>query len=170
MSSKIRQNVEIKANSTVSATQAAALVGRTPRRLQQLAAEGKIPRPERGRYPLAGLVQGILMAAEAEVLQLRGAATNSRLQEARAAEIEVRTKQREKTMVAEAVEVVETIIDEYGGPLRSDLEAIPARMTKDFLLRRHLEDAIENAFAAAGERASAAADREMAGPAKRRKS
>jgi len=86
-------------------------------------------------------------------------AGTDRMRDARAAEIEQRMAERDGRMIAEAQAETLRIVDEFGGPLKSDLMALPARVTTDISLRRKIENGIDEAFNAAAKRAANAADR-----------
>ena len=64
-------------------------------------------------------------------------AADSHLREARAREIEVRTAERLGKLVA--VEEFDAMIDELCGVFRTELSGLPARVTRDVMLRRTIE-------------------------------
>ena len=86
-------------------------------------------------------------------------ASASRVQDARAEEIKLRLEEKRGTLLQQGQAEAINVIDEFAGGLKSDLMAIPARVTADLALRRRIEDGIDHAFADAGKRAIAAANR-----------
>lgn len=79
----------------------------------------------------------------------------SRVQDARAAEIELRIQTKKGTLMAQAEATAIAVCDELFGPLKPDILAIPPRLTRDIALRQQFEDQIETAFNAAADRAKA---------------
>ncbi len=66
--------------------------------------------------------------------------SNSHLREARAREIEVRTAQRLGKLVP--LEDFDAFVDELCGIFRTELSGLPARVTRDLMLRRTVEQEI----------------------------
>lgn len=138
---------------TISTPEAAELLGLTARRIQQMAAEGVIPRPvERGRHRLVDLVPAALAEARAAGRQAASPA-EERLLTAKAEAAEMKVERESKALVAEAVQEAHDFFDQLAGGLRADMIAIPARVTADLTLRRKMETEIDGAFAEAAKRA-----------------
>lgn len=119
--------------------------------------DGVIRRHGRGRYRLREALQARARFLADEQRQASKSAGESRLKDKRAEEIDMRLEERSGALVAEARAEALAIIDEFAGPLRSDLMSIPARVTKDLALRRQIESEIDVAFGAAAKRAASAA-------------
>lgn len=84
---------------TISAADAAKLLGLTPERLRQLAREGAIPKAGRGRYPLVAVVQGyIRFLLDPERRAVRTADATG-LANARRREVELRIAEREARLI-----------------------------------------------------------------------
>jgi hypothetical protein len=144
---------------TIGIELAAQIAKCTPRHIQQLVKTGFIPRPERGRYTILGVVHGRIASLQDEQRTSTKSASASRVQDARAAEIEQRTAKEAGVLLQQGQAEALNVVDEFFGPLRSDLLAVLARVTADIALRRRIEDGIEDAFGSAAKRALAAADR-----------
>jgi hypothetical protein len=133
-------------------------LGLTRQRVGQLADMGVIERLPNGEFDLDGSRLAYICWLRADDRRAAKMGSEDRVRDARAAEIEQRIAERNRRMVAEAQAETLKICDEFGGPLKSDLLAMPARLTGDLPLRRKMVDAIEAAFNEAAKRASAAAD------------
>jgi hypothetical protein len=141
----------------------AALLMITPARLGQLEKAGWFAKVGRDRYRLVEVVQGFIKYLRDDARRSSTTAAASRVQDARAVEIELRTAEKQKLFEARGHAAAAEAVDDVLGPLRPDLLAIPARLTADIALRRKFEDEIDNAFAAMGERANALAAKVAAG-------
>ncbi|HEV8503706.1 MAG TPA: hypothetical protein VGR63_19195 [Casimicrobiaceae bacterium] len=128
--------------SLMTAEMAARLLMKSAERIRQLSREGWIPKHGTGantRYALVDVVQGyIRFRDDVEKRQTKTAAA-TRISDARAREIELRTAIREGRLIDldEALEAVEDLV----GLLRSELSGLPARCTRDLQLRRTIETA-----------------------------
>lgn len=142
---------------TVATAEAAALLMLTPRRVQQLAAEGHVPRGERGRYPLKGLVHGYLRFLQEEARRTQRGSEESELRRLRLKQLERRMAREDRLVVLLAE--CEACVDEVIGMLRSDLDGLPARATRDLDLRRKIEAAIDGILGDASRRLAKAAGR-----------
>jgi hypothetical protein len=111
----------------------AKLLDLTPRRVQQLVAEGYIPKPERGRYPLVGAVQGYVKhlreqiasapsSPEEKAVRLRKIAAEAEL-----AELDL---VRKRGRVADVGAIIEGVQGEYG-IVRERLLSIPGKLNGD---------------------------------------
>lgn len=120
----------MKDDLTFSTPELAALVGCSGRHLQQLAADGIIPKPERGRWPQA------TVAAYCEYLRSdarRGpadfAAERARLTRARASVAELELEQRRGELLARA-DVDAAMIGAFGR-VRARLLTVPSRVAAE---------------------------------------
>ena len=113
---------------TVSGPELAELLGVTPRRIQQLEAEGRVERVGRGRYALATSVRGVvaqLSAAAAGRGEASLASARARLAEARAVQEERRNALDAGTLIDTGA--LDYVLSETMINLRKMLRAIPER-------------------------------------------
>ena len=75
------------------------------------------------------------------------------LQRRAPAEIEIRTAERLKTLQLLGRDVDIAVVDAVLGPMRSDLQSVPARVTKDLALRQRLEGELNGVLDSAADRA-----------------
>ncbi|RJF69592.1 hypothetical protein [Rhodopseudomonas palustris] len=137
----------------VGLADAGRLIGKSIQHVRNLVRDGFIPDAAAGKYRAVDVASGALKAREAADRRASQSAASSRLLEARAAEIEVRTEARKKAHLQDAQAHAIAVMDELLGPLKPDCLAIPARVTKDLVLRARIEDELERAFDAAADRA-----------------
>ncbi len=103
----------------------------TPRRIQQLAKEGIIPKAARGRYPLLGAVQGYVRYLQArsfskEAEDLGDLQTErTRLTKANADKIEIEVKQLQNDLAP--IELITWTLNKVGSQIASILDAIPLK-------------------------------------------
>lgn len=138
---------------------AAALLMVTTDWVRKLTAQGWIPKIAKDQYRVADVVQGYIKYLKDETRKASKTASASRVQDARAEEIRLRVDEKRGALLEQGQAEAINVIDEFFGGLKSDLMAIPARVTSDIALRRRIEDEIGGAFGKAGKRAVAAADR-----------
>lgn len=144
---------------SISTKNFAEMQGISIRRVQQLVAQGFLPSSGHGELLVPAAFRGFVdhrVQNEIAKLPIQNDG-GQRVRDARAADIELRTAERKRAHIVEAQAEAVAVIDEYAGQLRSDLMAIPARVTADIAMRRRMEDEIDEAFGAAGDRATAAA-------------
>lgn len=124
-----------------SADALAALLDVTPRRIRQIASEGRMKPLSRGLWPVAPIIRAAIAAAGRE--REGDAERNARasLMRARAREIEVRVAEREKELVPteEAVAYTQAVI----GALISRMNGLPAQITRDLDERRRIETILD---------------------------
>lgn len=145
-------------DAALTLTQVSKLLDLTPQRINQLERDGWIKKKGRGQYKLSVAVQGYLKFLKDDDRRGSKTASDARLQEMRADEIELRIEQRSGALIDEARTEALAVIDEFAGGLRADLMALPARVTSDLTMRRQIEDGIDEAFGAASKRAAQAAE------------
>ncbi|KTS12886.1 hypothetical protein NS228_25185 [Methylobacterium indicum] len=131
---------------TVSAADGALLLKLTPRRLQQLAAEGVIPKAARGRYPLAGLIQGYAGYLQDDQRRASKSAAASGLQTARQREIEMRMAKDE----GELIPMVEAlgVIDEYASAVTTSIKNLPVRFSRNMAERARIQPLVDETLRA----------------------
>ena len=119
-------------------------------RLDQLAADGWIARVAPGRWRIVDIVQGYIRFLKDEERRRSKTATLSRVQEARAAEIELRTA-RDSGQIIEMAEAL-ALVDAVVGGLKADLDGLPARVTRDMTERRKLEAELHDVLTRSADR------------------
>jgi hypothetical protein len=127
--------------------------------IRRLTREGWIRKEGVDTYAVVDVVQGYLAFLKDEHRRASQSVAASRVANARAADIEARTAERLKASERAGEAAAIGAIDDVVGPLKSDLFAIPARLTTDLILRRRMEDAIDAALGALGKRALVLADK-----------
>lgn len=138
---------------TISPEVAAALIMCTQDWLNKLVRMGYITRVGRGQYTVPNVVQGYIRFLKDEGRRTSKSAADSRVRDARAEEIELRTMEKRGVLKQQAEEAALALCDHVLGPLRSDVYAIPARVTQDLELRRKIEQALDAALTSAADRA-----------------
>lgn len=134
----------------IGTVKAAALIEVTPRRLQQLVADGYIEKLDRGLYNPLQVFRGYIRFKDAQIAAASRTADEAELRRARIREIELRTAVMEGDLMptAEAMAVLDQVL----GIIRSGLSGMPARLTRDLDLRDELEDGINDVLRAAAKR------------------
>lgn len=122
---------------TITLETAAKLLRLTPRRLQQLTAEGWIKKTGRGQYTVVGVVQGYLDFRDDVDARAAKSASQSRVQDARAREIEQRTALKDRSLIPidEALDAIASVV----GTLRTELSGLPARLSREIGMRTTIE-------------------------------
>ena len=121
----------------ISTAVACQLLMLSRQRLDQLAAQGWVTRHSPGRWRTVALVQGYIRFMRDEGRRMSRSAAGSRVREARAKEIEVRTAERLGKLVP--LEDFDAFVDLVCGLFRAELGGLPARFTRDLPTRRALE-------------------------------
>lgn len=141
---------------TIPPEVAAALIMVTPDWINKLVKQGFITRVGRGQYSLQNVVQGYIRYLKDDARQNTKSASASRVQDMRVEEAQLRMDERRGILKQQALEAALALVDEVLGRLRSDLYAIPARVTTDLGLRRKVEVALDAALNDAAGRAAGA--------------
>jgi phage terminase Nu1 subunit (DNA packaging protein) len=139
---------------------AAQLIMVTPRWIQKLAKEGWIPKAERGKYSLIGVVQGYVNYLKDENRRTSKSAADSRVRDARAREIELRVARQQAELIPYSEHVA--ILDEILGTIRAAMEGAPARITRDLAVREDLRGVIHETLDKASRRLAQVADEHAA--------
>jgi 23S rRNA A1618 N6-methylase RlmF len=121
----------------VTIDQLIALLMISRERIGQLVREGHVPKAAKGVYPLVGAVQGYIRFLKDNAKQTSKSAASSRASDARAREIELRIAEREGKLVL--LEDSLGVIEEITGLYVAGMGALPARSTRDPLVRRKIE-------------------------------
>lgn len=148
----------------VSTARAAKLLGVTPVRIRQLIAEGYIAKTGRDRIVLEVAVQGYLRFRNDDNRRSSKSASASRVQDARAREIDLKVAEREGRLV-DIVEHIDLFAEVFGA-LKAGLAGVPARLTRDMSFRRKIEQEIDDVLRQCADRfEQASADPGNAGQA-----
>ncbi len=142
--------------------QAAALLDRSERWVQQRAAEGWIRKTERGQYALVSLIRGAIAYQEDQLAKARKAADATRATAARTKEIELRIAERMRKLVPR--HDVETEMEVLVSDVRAEARGMGARITPDLKLRRTIDREASRVIALARSAADAALTRLTVGP------
>jgi phage terminase Nu1 subunit (DNA packaging protein) len=130
----------------VDVNQVASLLNLTPRRIQQLSKDGVIPKPERGRYHLAGCIRGYIAflqksvdaakakAAQPVIVDLQRERARKTAAEAELAEMELAVRRGDFVAVSDYEAALARVLDR----LMARLRAMPVRLS-------HLGDECEAA-------------------------
>ena len=123
-----------------SASEIGNILGISERRVRQLAAEGKIPRPMRGKFDAPACVKAILEAARADrpasaLEKSRARAIDAR---ARAQELKMAREERELIPFDDAMESMELMM----GAVNTAFVTLPARFTRNLETREKLDELI----------------------------
>lgn len=121
----------------VSTKVAAEYLALTERRVQQLAAEGWVKPVGRGRWSLVEVIAGYVESIRAENAKKTKSAADSRVRDARAAEIERRMAREDRKIIA--LDEAMAAFDHATGLYLQSLSGLPARMTRNASERRRLE-------------------------------
>lgn len=122
---------------TITTSQAARLLMISDERVRQLTKSGFVPKAARGRYNLVALVQGYIRFLKDDERRTSKSAAESRVKDARAAEIERRMAREDRKIIA--LEEAMAAFDQATGLYLQSLSGLPARMTRNASERRRLE-------------------------------
>jgi hypothetical protein len=115
----------------------------TPQWFNQLVRDGWIKKLGKNRYRVVDVVQGYIKHLQDENRRAQKSAAASRVQDARAAQIEMLTARDMGKLVD--VDDVLTWQSEILGALRSELTGVPAATTRDLAVRAEIEKQINAA-------------------------
>ncbi len=116
---------------------AARLLMVSPERVRQLIKMGYVSRPRPGRTTIVSAVQGYIRFLKDEDRKTTKTAADTRVRDARAAEIELRVAIQKRQMIP--VDDATTALDILVGKVREEITGLPARVTRDIKLRRQIE-------------------------------
>ena len=145
----------------LSLSQAAALLGRSPRFVGNLREMGFISTEGPGRYPLVGLIRGVIAYNEDLLARQAETARQTAATDARTREIELRIKRKLATLIE--ANVPGEVIDEAIEMAAAEMRTVPARMYADPARRADLAAEIEASIARIQTMAEAAKARLVAG-------
>ncbi len=112
-------------------------------RIRQLSKMGYIPIPKRGHTTIVGAVQGYIRFLKEDARKDTRTQADSRVRDARAKEIELRNAVRLRELIP--VEDAQAALDLVVGRVREEISGLPARVTRDLVLRRKIEAEVNEA-------------------------
>lgn len=113
------------------------LGGLSAERIRQLIKEGYIPRAQPGRVLMVAAVQGYIKFLKELASKNTKTAADSEVRQERAREIRLRNDERMRTLIP--IDDATAALDYLVGVVRSSMNSIPARVTRDIDLRRKIE-------------------------------
>lgn len=122
---------------TISTAQAARLLMVSDERIRQLAKNGHIPKIAKDRFNLIAVVQGYIRFLKDEERRSSKSAADSRVRDARAAEIERRMAREDRDIIM--LDEAMAAYDFATGLYLTSISGLPARMTRNASERRRLE-------------------------------
>lgn len=136
-----------RADGLVPTTQVAAVLMVSGERIRQLQNDGYIPRsPVRGHVSLVGAVQGYIRFLKDESRASSRVASESRVRDARAREMELRIAEREGRLV-DMADVIAFETDVLGS-LAAQLSTLSSRVTRDLAIREKIDKELDDILAA----------------------
>lgn len=125
----------------VSLAQAAALLGRSPRFVGNLREMGFIPTEGPGRYPLVGLIRGVIAYNEDLLARQAETAGQTAATDARTREIELRIKRKAANLIP--LTCVEAELADWLPAIRAEMADVPTRASSDPARQAQLATEIE---------------------------
>ena len=124
------------ADNHLSLAQAAALLDRSERFVGNLRERGFVKTTAPGRYPLVGLIRGLIAHEEDQVAKQADTARQTAATDARTREIEMRIQRKMANLIARSD--VEAVMDEWLPMFTDEMIDIPDRIHRDPAKRAEL--------------------------------
>jgi phage terminase Nu1 subunit (DNA packaging protein) len=143
----------------LSSGELGAVLGLTERRVQQLEDDGILINVGSGRskrFVLADAVQAMLLKSEMDARQPDEGSSRAKFEAERARKFELANDEKEGRLVP--TEIAVAAVEHIVGMMRTDLAAVPARITEDVALRRRATDAIDTVLGGLAKRMAKAGD------------
>ena len=134
----------------INATVLAAHLDLKRTRIRQLVAEGVLRRRSDGTFDVDSSRVAYIRWLRSDERRASKSASASRVQDARARQIELENARRDGQL-CETAEAI-AFVDEVLGPLKGELQGFAARVTRDLELRKKIETEIFGILARASER------------------
>jgi phage terminase Nu1 subunit (DNA packaging protein) len=117
------------------------ILGLTGRRVRQLTEEGVMAKNGRGKYPVLASIKAYIKWLQAA--QQRNAPSDAReaVLHERARSLRLQNDEREHRLVD--TEEVIAVLDEIVGIFRSEMDGLPARLTRDLDERKIVQEAVD---------------------------
>ena len=146
---------EAQKPNTITTEQAGRLLMISAERVRQLSKDGWIPKFGRDSYIGADVVQGYIRFRDSEDRRANKTSAETRVRDARAEEISLRVGQRAGQLIEHAEHIA--IVDELCSFVRTEIQSLPARLTRDLTERRKIEQAVHELLTRLAARAEAMA-------------
>ena len=117
------------------------ILGITPRWIRQLTTDGAIKRNTGGKYPLTQAVQGYLTWLKASQERVPASDAKEAVLFERARSLRLQNDEREHRLVD--TEECIAVLDEIVGTYRTELDGLPARLTRDLDDRKHIAEVVD---------------------------
>lgn len=130
-------------DATISVSEAASLLGLTPQRVRQLAQGGYVAMLSPGKLTPARAAQGYALFLREVASKTTKTAADSRVRDARAAEIELRIAERLRELVP--ADETQTVIDHIVAAHLEAWAGLPAMITRDVRERARIEAIVKKA-------------------------
>lgn len=142
----------------VSTAKLGAILGLGDRWMRELAEKGYLVKTGRGEWKLPASVQGYQrFIRETEVeKQLGDRNARAEFETERARKLKLDNDEKENLLISTALAV--SAVDFIVGDLRTNLAAVPAKVSDDVVERRHIESVIDDVLEAIADRFQRAAD------------
>ena len=140
---------------TISVNQAATLLNRSVRWVQNLVQNGYVVRSKAGQYSVVDVVRGALAHYENLLEKSNKAAAATRVTDARTREIEMRIAERQRELIP--LEDAKAVIAQFAAQVRAELTGLPSRLTRDLEQRRKLEQEVDASLRRLSAQANASA-------------
>lgn len=134
----------------LTTAQAAALLELSPARIGQLIKSGHIEKRGKDQVPLVSAVRGYIRFLKDEERRANKSAAASRVQDARARDIELKIAEKESRLI-DMVEHLDLFAEAFG-IVKTGLAGVPMRATRDQDLRRKIEAEIDDVLGKAARR------------------
>lgn len=138
--------------SKISAAVVGAHLDLSRQRIGQLVDDGVLHRLPDGSFDLNACRRAYIRWLRRDDGRAATAEVDRRMRDLKGDELQLRIEERSKALITEARAAAVEVSETYGGQLRADLGALPARLTNDLALRRKFQDGIDDAFRAASRR------------------
>lgn len=136
---------QVEERGTIPIQAAAQLLRCSDQTIHNLVKRGYIPAPTtRGRFSLVGVVQGRLRDLEERLSGTTRTAAEDRVRDQRARAIELQNAQTDHKLI-ETEEAI-NLVDEIVGMMRTELDGLPARVSRDLKFRTQLEAEVDGTF------------------------
>ena len=141
-----KKSIPSKSNDSdiINTKRAEQLLGVSRERISQLVKMGYIEKPGRDKYNIVNLVQGYINFLKDDERRGQKVKAQSRVSDARATEIELRTAERQRQLVQ--LEDATAAMDAVVGTVSSEMKGFPARFTREKKLKARLETSINESL------------------------
>lgn len=137
------------ADTELTTDEACGLLGISDEWINQVSKKGYYKKIAKGRWRLGDVVQGYIKYLQDEDRRASKTAANSRVQDARAADIELRTAERLR-QVMRTEEVIDLAHAVFGA-LRMKADGVGARCTRDLNMRHKIESEVDDILTGASD-------------------